>query len=114
MTFPPIKADRCLLWISLRPDETVQERYATLRAVLKNCRLHPMDTTASAELVIVEEAAFDAHRAEVLAALGENDVLHKIGKRGDRLVVDVIAPPEIMADDLARRPPSRRPPWRQD
>jgi hypothetical protein len=114
MTFPPIKADRCLLWISLRPDETVRKRYAALRAVLKACRLHPLDTTASAELVIVEEAAFDARRAEVLAALGEGDQLHKIGKADDRLVVHVIAPPDVLADDLPNRPPSRRPPWLQD
>ena len=113
MTFPPIKADRCLLWISLRPDATVRDRYAALRAVLKDCRLHPLDTTASAELVIVEEAAFDAHRAEVLAVLGAGDVLHKIGKTGDRLVVNVIAPPDVMADPLPNRPASRRPPWLQ-
>ena len=111
MTFPPIKADRCLLWISLRPDETVRERYTALRAVLKDCRLHPLDTTASAELVIVEEAAFDAHRAEVLTALGAGDVLHKISTVGDRLVVNVVAPPDVMADPLPNRPSSRRPPW---
>lgn len=114
MTFPPIKADRCLLWISLRADDTVRERYAALRAELKACRLHPLDTTASAELVIVEEAAFEAHRAEVLAALGEGDVLHKISKVGDRLYVNVVAPPQVMADPLPNRPPSRRPPWLQD
>ncbi len=102
MTFPPIKPDRCLVWISLRPDDTVQARYAALRAVLKTCRLHPLDTTATAELVIVEEAAFETRRADILAVLGEGDVLHKIGKAGERLIVDVLAPAGA-AD--------RRPPW---
>jgi hypothetical protein len=102
MSFPPIKPDRCLVWISLRADATVEARHAALRAVLKACRLHPLDTTASAELVIVEEAAFETRRADVLAALGAGDVLHKIGTAGGRLIVDVLAP---AGDSAARRPP---------
>lgn len=111
MTFAPIKADRCLLWISLRPDETVHARYTALRAVLKQCRLHPLDTTADAELVIVEEAALREHLAEVQAALGEGDMLHKITKAGERLYVNVIAAPGVMADNLSNRPPGRKPVW---
>ena len=111
MTFAPIKADRCLLWISLREDATVTERYAALREVLKGCRLHPLDTTAGAELVIVEEAAFDAQIAAVRAALGEGDMLHKISASGDRLTVSVTAAPDVLADRLPNRPPERRPPW---
>jgi hypothetical protein len=114
MTFPPIKADRCLLWITLHPDADVKTRYAALRAVLKQCHLHPLDTTPTAEVVIVEEAALDAHLAEVRAVLGEHDMLHKITKRGDRLYVNVIASPGVMADDLARRPADRRPAWLSD
>ena len=111
MTFPPIKADRCLLWITLRSDDTAAARYTALRAVLKSCRLHPLDTTASAELVIVEEAAFEANRAAVVAALGEGDMIHKITKTGDRLYVNVVAPPGVMADPIPNRPADRRPPW---
>lgn len=111
MTFPPLKADRCLLWISLQEDDTVQTRYAALRAVLKHCRLHPLDTTAGAELVIVEAAAFDAHITQIRAALGEGDMIHKISARGDRLAVTVTAQPGVMADRLPNRPPERRPPW---
>lgn len=111
LTFPPIKADRCLLWITLVPDETARERYAALRAVLKMCRLHPLDTTAASEIVIVEAAAFNARADEVRAALGPGDMLHQVTKVGDRLYVQVIAPADVMADPIPNRPPARRPPW---
>ena len=113
MIFPPINADRCLLWITLARDETAVERYAALRAALKSCRLHPLDTTPSAELVIVKATALDAHLDMVRAALGPDDMLHRIDQRGGRLQVTVIAAPSIMDDPLTGRPPGRRPPWRQ-
>ncbi len=111
MHFPPIRPDRCLLWITLRQDETVRERYAVLRAVLRECRLHPLDTTAGAELVIVEEAALEARLEAVRAALGAGDMIHRIASRDGRLLVSVIASPEVDADPLPTRPPERRPPW---
>ncbi|MFC1960456.1 hypothetical protein ACFLYO_07075 [Chloroflexota bacterium] len=73
--------------------------------------MHPLDTTASAELVIVEKAALDEHLAAVRAILGPEDMLHKITTIGDRLYVNVIAPPGVQADPLANRPTERRPPW---
>lgn len=111
MTFAPIRSDRCLLWITLYPDETVKMRYEALRAELKKCRLHPLDTTPVSEIVIVEEAAFRVRLNNVRATLGPNDMLHMVIKTKDRLRVVVIASPEIMADDLARRPAERRPVW---
>lgn len=111
MTFAPLKPDRCLLWISLQDDATVQARYQALRDVLKGCRLHPLDTTAGAELVIVEEAAFDAQLPQVRAALGDGDMIHKISAHGERLSVTVAAPPTVQADPPLNRPPERRPPW---
>lgn len=114
MTFPPLKADRCLLWISLHPDDTVQARYENLRAALKPCRLHPLDTTASAELVIVEKAALEEHLATVRAALGPDDILHKITTIGDRLYVNVIASAAAQPDNLNKRPVDHRPPWLRD
>lgn len=111
MTFAPIKADRCLLWISLHEDEGMQARYAALREVLRGCRLHPLDTTAGGELVIVEAAAFEAQLPAVRAALGAGDMLHRISSSNGRLLVDVIAPPDVQADRLPQRPPERRPPW---
>lgn len=111
MHFPPIRTGRCLLWITLHPDETVRARDAALRAVLRECRLHPLDTTAGAELVIVEEAALEAHLDAVRAALGAGDMIHRITGRGDRLLVSVIAAPDVEADPLPARPPERRPPW---
>jgi hypothetical protein len=113
MTFPPIKPDRCLLWITLHPDDTARTRYAALLDALRPCRLHPLDTTASAELVIVEESALKEHLDTVRAALGENDMIHRISKTGDRLYVNVIARGVIMADSLSGRPAERRPPWQQ-
>lgn len=111
MHFPPIRPDRCLLWITLRQDETVRARYAALRTVLRECRLHPLDTTAGAELVIVEEAALEPRLGAIRAALGAGDMIHRIACRDGRLLVSVIAPPEIDADPLTARPPERRPPW---
>lgn len=111
MTFPPLKPDRALLWITLVPDDSVRARYEALRAILKQCRLHVQDTTASAQLVIVEEAALRAHEDAIRAALGPGDMLHLITASGDRLRVSVIAPPGVMADRQPRRPPERRPPW---
>ena len=111
MRFPPIKAGRALLWITLHPDDTVSTRYAALRAVLKLCRLHPVDTTSAAELVIVEEAAFRAHLDDVRAALGAGDMLHLVSVAGERLAVDVIAAPDVESDPVPNRPPDRRPIW---
>lgn len=99
------------MWITLHPDDAARERYAALRAVLKNCRLHPVDTTGSSELVIVEEAALREHLGALRAALGAGDMLHLIACGGARLSVEVIAPPDVDADSLPERPPERRPPW---
>jgi hypothetical protein len=111
MRFPPIKPGRGLLWITLRPDETVAKRYTALRAVLKQCRLHPVDTTSAAEIVIVEEVAFRARLDEVLAALGEGDILHLVTTAGERLVVEVIAAPDVLAASPLSRPAGHRPVW---
>lgn len=111
MRFPPIKADRALLWITLRPDDTVIERYAALRAVLKACRAHPLDTTAASEVLIVDAEALRAHLPAIRDTLGAGDMLHLIAAVGDRLAVEVIAPPDVEADQLPHRPPERRPPW---
>ncbi len=100
MNFPPIKADRCLLWVTLAPGDDVRSRYETLRAVLRQCRLHPLDMTASSELVIVEEAAFRQHLDEVRAVLHAGDMLHLISRIGERLTVEVIA-----GGDAVLRPP---------
>lgn len=109
--FPPIKSGRALLWITLRADDQAAERYTALRAVLKSCRLHPLDTTGASELVIVEEAALRAQLGTVRAALGAGDMLHLIARHGERLAVEVIAPPDVDADNLPDRPSERRPPW---
>ena len=110
MRYPPLKADRALLWITLHPDEHVGERYAALRALLKTCRIHPLDTTASAELVIVEEAAFRAHVEEIRRTLGEQDMLHLVTQRDGRLVVETVEAGERPAP-VPQRPRSQRPPW---
>jgi hypothetical protein len=115
MRFPPMKTGRSLLWITLRPDEAVTTRYAALRVVLKECRLHPVDTTAAAEIVIVEEAAFRAHLDAVRAALGAGDMLHLVTTTaGERLVVEVIGGAEVTADTPLNRPAARRPVWLRD
>lgn len=115
MRFPPMKSDRGLLWITLYPDETVAARYAALRAVLKECHLHPVDTTAAAEIVIVEEAAFQERLDAVRAALGPGDVLHLVtAVTGERLVVEVIGGADVTADALLNRPAVRRPIWLRD
>ncbi|MBN1967569.1 MAG: hypothetical protein JW910_23135 [Anaerolineae bacterium] len=114
MSFPPLKPGRALLWITLAPDATVRDRYLALRAVLKQCRLHPQDTTASAQLVIVEEAAFREQQAAAQAALGPADRLHLVTAAGERLRVTVIAPPGAPSDPTARRPAAHRPPWLED
>jgi hypothetical protein len=114
MRFPPIKPGRGLLWITLRSDETVTRRYAALRAVLRPCRLHPVDTTSAAEIVIVEEAAFRVRLDDVRAALGEGDMLHLITTAGERLMVEVIAAPDVLADSPLNRPAERRPAWLRD
>ena len=88
MRFPPIKPGRCLLWIALAPDPDAAVRYAALRAVLKTCRLHPLDATAWAEVVIVEEEALRARLDEVRALLGAGDSLHLATASGDRLSVE--------------------------
>jgi hypothetical protein len=110
--FPPMKSDRGLLWITLHPDETVAARYAALRAVLKECRLHPVDTTAAAEIVIVEEAALRERLDAVRATLGSGDVLHLVTSApGERLVVEVIGGADVTADAPLSRPAVRRPIW---
>jgi hypothetical protein len=114
MRFPPIKPGRGVLWITLRPDEAVTRRYTALRAVLKSCRLHPVDTTSAAEIVIVEEVAFRSRLGDVLAVLGEGDMLHLVTTAGERLVVDVIAAPDVAADAPLSRPAERRPVWLRD
>ncbi len=111
MPFPPIRPGRCLLWITLRQDETVRDRYMALRAVLRECRLHPLDTTAGAELVIVEEAALEARLGAIRDALGDGDIIHCIACRNDRLLVSVIGGPEVTDEPLPARPPEHRPPW---
>ncbi len=112
MQFPPMKADRCLLWITLHPDERVAARYAALRAVLKECRLHPVDTTAAAEIVIVEEAALRERLDAVRSALGAEDVLHLVTTlSGGRLVVEVIGGADVVDDSPLSRPAVRRPVW---
>lgn len=106
MMFPPLKPGRAILWITLHPDETAADRAAALRTVLKECRLHPLDTTPAAAVVIVEEAAFQARIAAVRAALGGGDVLHLItGQPGDRLRLESITAPEASTGGLAARPP---------
>jgi hypothetical protein len=112
MRFPPMKSDRGLLLITLQPDDTVAARYAALRAVLKECRLHPVDTTGAAEIVIVEEAALRERLDAVRAALGPGDMLHLVtATSGERLVVEVIGGVDVAADTLLNRPTVRRPIW---
>ncbi len=111
MRFPPIKSGRAVLWITLHPDATAGERYAALHAVLKTCRMHPLDTTGASELVIVEEAALREQIGAVRAALGAGDMLHLIARQGERLAVEVIAPTDVDADSSPDRPAERRPPW---
>jgi len=106
MRFPPIKADRALLCIMLAPDATAADRYRALHDILRACRLHPLDTTTSAVLVIVEEAAFRARLDAVRAALGPDDALHLIAAEGGRLAVEAIT-----ATPADGERPSPRPPW---
>lgn len=114
MRFPPIKSDRALLWITLVANDTVAERATALRTVLKQCRLHPLDTTGSAELVIVDPVLIREQIMAVRAVLGDGDMLHLIVRVGDRLTVEVIAPPGVDEDVLPVRPTVRRPPWLRD
>ncbi len=111
--FPPIKADRCLLWIALNPDGGVRERFAALEAILKTCRLHPLTMTPAAEVVIVEEAALRRQIEAVRAALGSGDRLLLIGAQGERLHVEQIAPPDEDAPPVYPIPVEQRPPWRR-
>ncbi len=114
MRFPPIKSDRALLWITLVADDTVMERAAALRAALKPCRLHPLDTTGSAELAVVDPVLIREHSAAVRATLGDGDMLHLITRVGERLTVEVIAQPSVDDDRIPNRPALRRPPWLRD
>lgn len=102
MRFPSIKPGRCLLWITLAPDPNTAARYTALRTVLKTCRLHPLDATAWAEVVIVEEEALRARLDDVRALLGTGDVLHLVTASGNRLSVE-----SLRGGD---EPPAR-PPW---
>lgn len=111
--FPPIKADRCLLWIALNPDGGVRERFAALEAILKTCRLHPLTMMPAAEVVIVDEAALRGQIEAVRAALETGDRLLLIGAQGERLRVEQIAPP---GEDMIPGQPipvEQRPPWRR-
>jgi len=113
MVFPPIKADRCLLWIALNPDGGVRERFAALEAILKTCRLHPLIMTPAAEVVIVDEAALRGQIEALRAALGTGDRLLLIGAQGEHLRVEQIAPP---GEDMIPGQPipvEQRPPWRR-
>jgi hypothetical protein len=94
MNFPPLKPDRCLLWITLRPDPTAPARRTALGAALAPCHPHPLDRTASAELIIVQTAAFNAHIEAVRAALGDGDTIHQIVARDGRLAVMVLELPD--------------------
>ncbi|MEL7673564.1 MAG: hypothetical protein AAGU78_07480 [Chloroflexota bacterium] len=113
MIFPPLKSDRCLLWIALHPDGGATGRFAALEAVLKTCRLHPLDMTGCAEIVIVEEAALRAQLHTVRATLGPADRLHLISVQGARLSVEVIAAPGADLSPGAQAADGPRPPWRQ-
>ncbi len=102
MRFPPIKPGRCLLWIALAPGPDAAARYVALRAVLKACRLHPLDATAWAEVVIVEEEVLRARLGDVRALLDAGDVLHLVTASGDRLSVESL---RGGGDKLPARPP---------
>lgn len=112
MIFPPLKPDRCLLWITLHPDDEAAERGDALEAALKTCRLHPLDMTACAEIVIVEEAALREKLHAVRAVLGPADRLHLVSAQGARLNVEVIATSGVdLSPGVA--PDRLRPSWRQ-
>jgi len=113
ISFPPIKADRCLLWIALNPDGGVRERFAALEAILKTCRLHPLTMTPAAEAVIVDEAALRHQIEAVRAVLGPGDRLFLIGAQGERLRVEQIAPPGEDVLPGQPLPVEQRPPWRR-
>ena len=108
MLFPPLKSDRALLWITLQADAGARARYAALHAILKECRLHPLDTTPDAALVIVEEAAFRQRVDAARAVLGPGDALHLVTQAGGRLSVLAVRPaatPESALEESAPRPP---------
>jgi hypothetical protein len=88
-----------------------ESRYAALHAVLKQCRLHPVDTTPAAEIVIVEETALRAHLEDVQATIGAGDTLHLVTASGERLVIEVIAAPGGLADSPPELVSWRRPVW---
>lgn len=111
MIFPPIKPDRAVLWISLQDDEGAKTRFSRLREVLKGCRLHPLDTTGSAVIVIVGTDAFAAQRAIIEDLLGPGDLLHLITNAYGRLSVEVIAGSEAAEDAIEHRPGVRLPDW---
>lgn len=111
MNFPPIKPDRALLMIALEPDPQAVERWQQLQPILKQCRLHPLDTSPGAQIVIVEAEALRAQLSAVQAVLGPNDMLHLITAHAGRLSIQAITGPEAAADRLPDRPPARRPVW---
>ncbi len=112
MLFPPLKADRALLWITLQSDAGAPERYAALRAILKACRLHPLDSTPTAALVIVDEAAFRQRLDAARAVLGPYDALHLVTQAGGRL--SVLAIGAVTASGSALQESASRPPWLVD
>ena len=114
MHFPPLKADRAMLTITLHPDEQAATRYAALVAVLKTCRLHPLDTTSCSEIVIVERDALHAKIDAVRDTLGPQDILHLTTAQADgRLRIQAITGVDAAEDRPAHRPAERQPPWRQ-
>ena len=92
LTFPPIKADRCVLWITLHADEDARERFAALEAVLKTATPAPARHDRQRGACDRDAAALPRLDA-VRAALGPGDRLHLISAQGDRLNVEVIAAP---------------------
>lgn len=113
MGFAPIRADRCILILTLHADDAAAARYAALRDVLKQCRLHPLDTTPVSQLVIVEAAAFTAQLDAVRALLGPQDMIHMISIVKERLMTRLIAPAALQQESYPRDA-ARRPPWLAD
>ena len=111
MIFPPIKPDRALLWLTLQYDEGADSRFSLIKNALKQCRLHPLDTTAGSAILIVGTEAFNAHRTTIHNLLGPGDLIHFITVNNGRLSVEVIAGSDANLDTIEKRPEIRRPEW---